>query len=322
MLRASAVEITLTESDLHQALTALAPSGADGLKIRLRDGAAVVVHTLSTGLLPVSISVELEITVRSVASTHMEADVVWINMPILPGFVKELALKRAFEPLPGEYKDGRLRLDLMTVLEHVPVSFRLTSISIRPDGVRVGLADLVAFPVEPAGLVVASSALVPVPSAEEAELPEHQPYYQKLRAMVAQFTRERAPAWVQPLLPWVLAVPDFFVLMVRLARDERVPTRAKLMAGAAVAYFLSWIDLIPDPIPILGQVDDIALAIFVLEQIRSQVPEHVIEEAWPGEGSVLDLVDEGVRIFHQVLPDRLIRNLKRVLGRSAPAGRE
>ena len=35
-------------------------------------------------------------------------------------------------------------------------------------------------------------------------------------------------------------------------RDPRVPWHAKVLAGCVVAYALSPIDLIPDPIPVLG----------------------------------------------------------------------
>ncbi|HET9354952.1 MAG TPA: YkvA family protein, partial [Sphingomicrobium sp.] len=41
--------------------------------------------------------------------------------------------------------------------------------------------------------------------------------------------------------------------------DPRVPRRAKWLAGAAVAYALSPIDLIPDFIPVVGHLDDLLI---------------------------------------------------------------
>ena len=43
------------------------------------------------------------------------------------------------------------------------------------------------------------------------------------------------------------------------ARDPRVPWYAKALAGAAAAYALSPIDLIPDFIPLLGHLDDLLI---------------------------------------------------------------
>ena len=43
------------------------------------------------------------------------------------------------------------------------------------------------------------------------------------------------------------------------ARDPRVPSLAKIVAGATAAYALSPIDLIPDFIPVLGYLDDLIL---------------------------------------------------------------
>jgi uncharacterized membrane protein YkvA (DUF1232 family) len=63
-----------------------------------------------------------------------------------------------------------------------------------------------------------------------------------------------------------------------LMRDPRVPLWAKLVAAALVAYLASPIDLIPDFIPVLGQVDDLLVAIIAGGLLLRSVPRHVIEE--------------------------------------------
>ncbi|MBX9757565.1 MAG: DUF1232 domain-containing protein [Beijerinckiaceae bacterium] len=62
-------------------------------------------------------------------------------------------------------------------------------------------------------------------------------------------------------------------------RDPRTPLLAKLVAAVVVAYALSPIDLIPDFIPVLGQLDDLILVPLGLWIAVRLVPSHVIAEA-------------------------------------------
>lgn len=65
-----------------------------------------------------------------------------------------------------------------------------------------------------------------------------------------------------------------------------MPLVAKILAGFVVAYALSPIDLIPDFIPILGQLDDliiVPLGIFIVmkmipEDLRKELQEKITEE--------------------------------------------
>jgi uncharacterized membrane protein YkvA (DUF1232 family) len=62
------------------------------------------------------------------------------------------------------------------------------------------------------------------------------------------------------------------------ARDPRVPWYAKAVAGCVVAYALSPIDLIPDPIPILGALDDLVLIPLGVLLVRAMIPPGVLAE--------------------------------------------
>jgi hypothetical protein len=54
------------------------------------------------------------------------------------------------------------------------------------------------------------------------------------------------------------------VLVSRLLRDERVPRRRKLLLVALVGYLALPFDLVPDFIPVAGQLDDVLVVAFVL----------------------------------------------------------
>jgi uncharacterized membrane protein YkvA (DUF1232 family) len=61
-------------------------------------------------------------------------------------------------------------------------------------------------------------------------------------------------------------------------RDPRVPWYAKVFAACVVGYAFSPIDLIPDPIPILGYLDDLVLIPLAVLAARRMIPEDVLSE--------------------------------------------
>lgn len=61
-------------------------------------------------------------------------------------------------------------------------------------------------------------------------------------------------------------------------RDPRVPWYVRLFAAGVVAYAFSPIDLIPDPIPILGYVDDLILIPLGLTLALKMIPPEVMAE--------------------------------------------
>lgn len=85
-------------------------------------------------------------------------------------------------------------------------------------------------------------------------------------------------------------IPDCLVLLRRLIGDQRVPRRRKLVLLALVAYLSIPIDLVPDFIPIVGQLDDVLVAALALRYaLRSGGPE-LLREHWPGPDRSLQAV--------------------------------
>jgi uncharacterized membrane protein YkvA (DUF1232 family) len=85
-------------------------------------------------------------------------------------------------------------------------------------------------------------------------------------------------------------VPDCAVLVGRLLRDERVPRRQKALLGALVAYLALPFDLVPDFVPVAGQLDDAIVAAVVLRSLVRSGGAELIEEHWPGPEAGLALV--------------------------------
>ena len=68
----------------------------------------------------------------------------------------------------------------------------------------------------------------------------------------------------------------------RLLGDERVPRRAKLALALLVPYLVMPIDLIPDVIPVLGQLDDALLVLAAVAYVVRVAGPDVVRELWPG----------------------------------------
>lgn len=85
-------------------------------------------------------------------------------------------------------------------------------------------------------------------------------------------------------------IPDCVVLVSRLLRDRRVPRRRKLLLLALGAYLVLPFDVVPDFIPIAGQVDDAILVALVLRHLVRAQGAGLVRELWPGPERSVELV--------------------------------
>jgi uncharacterized membrane protein YkvA (DUF1232 family) len=126
---------------------------------------------------------------------------------------------------------------------------------------------------------------------DEARLEKrYDDFYQKLRKRMRHWVESTGQdhRWAELLM----IAPDIFHLMVCLVFDKDVPQREKTKLFAAIAYFFSPLDLLPELL--LGPIafiDDIALACFVINSMLSSVDTDVIRKHWAGEGDILELVE-------------------------------
>jgi uncharacterized membrane protein YkvA (DUF1232 family) len=85
-------------------------------------------------------------------------------------------------------------------------------------------------------------------------------------------------------------IPDCLVLLRRLLSDPRVPRRRKLVLALLVAYLVMPLDLVPDFIPVAGQLDDLIIAALALRYALRGGSVALLREHWPGPARSLDLV--------------------------------
>jgi Protein of unknown function (DUF1232) len=85
-------------------------------------------------------------------------------------------------------------------------------------------------------------------------------------------------------------IPDFIVLFRHLLGDPRVPRRRKLALAAVVGYLAMPVDIVPDFIPVAGQLDDAVIVALVLRGVLRAGGDELVREHWPGPDSSLGLV--------------------------------
>jgi uncharacterized membrane protein YkvA (DUF1232 family) len=111
------------------------------------------------------------------------------------------------------------------------------------------------------------------------------------------------------LKEYVLIAPRLVKLVVRLMRDPRVPPRNKAVLVLVGCYLALPVDVIPDMIPGVGQLDDLVIAAFALDYMINQVPAEILREHWDGDEDVLELIRNIAEIAASLVP----RWIKRLL---------
>lgn len=134
-------------------------------------------------------------------------------------------------------------------------------------------------------------------------------FYQNLRRKIRIWseTNGKDSKWTE----YVMAAPDVLHLLCKLSVDKEVPVKDKAKLAAAIAYFVSPLDVIPEAIvgP-LGYVDDIALAAYVLNAIVNDTTPEVVTKHWAGDRDVLELIQEILKVGNEMVGSGLWRKLR------------
>lgn len=114
----------------------------------------------------------------------------------------------------------------------------------------------------------------------------------------------------------VREIPNFLRLLYGLLTDSRVSNIDKLVVAGAIAYILMPLDLIPDFIPFIGEVDDVFLMILAIQRLISNAGRTVVADHWMGDASELASLnlERVLAACAFFLPRRMRRRL-RTIGR-------
>ena len=114
----------------------------------------------------------------------------------------------------------------------------------------------------------------------------------------------------EPVRNAMLALPNLLKLAYRLVRDARIPIRRRMFAMVALAYVVSPVDLLPDAIPVVGQLDDVLVVVLALHHLLEGATGEIVAEHWDGSEDVLEIVDATLSWGAELVPKPLRRAVR------------
>lgn len=134
-------------------------------------------------------------------------------------------------------------------------------------------------------------------------------FYQSFRKKIREWLKAdgKSSKWAE----YLIFAPDLFHVLCKLSIDNDVPVKEKAKLAAAIAYFVSPLDLVPEAIvgPI-GYVDDIALAAYVLNSIINNSDPAIVRRHWAGDIDVLELIQQILHVADEMVGSGLWHKLK------------
>ena len=118
-------------------------------------------------------------------------------------------------------------------------------------------------------------------------------------------SRIRAPKDVAEVVDLIRRLPTYIRLVWALLRDGRVPAQQKLILVGIGAYLFFPIDLIPDFVPVLGQLDDLAVVLLGLDLFIRSAPADIVEEHLAKISQDKDQLRRDIATAERLLGDRL-----------------
>ncbi len=104
-------------------------------------------------------------------------------------------------------------------------------------------------------------------------------------------------------------------MFANLLEDGRVDAESRQRINAALAYFVTPFELMPRELhgP-EGYLDQAYLCLWTVERLRDELPEHVLADAWEGEGEVLEITREVLPAVEAEIGPEGAEQLGRYLG--------
>ena len=115
----------------------------------------------------------------------------------------------------------------------------------------------------------------------------------------------RPPKDVAEVVGLIRRLPTYIRLVWALLRDSRVPGQQKLILAGIGAYIVLPLDLIPDFVPVLGQLDDLAVVLLGLDLFIRSAPQEIVDEHLAKIAQDKDQLRRDIATAERLVGDRL-----------------
>jgi uncharacterized membrane protein YkvA (DUF1232 family) len=103
--------------------------------------------------------------------------------------------------------------------------------------------------------------------------------------------REEISHYNGPHAEHIIHLPHLFDMFTNLLEDGSVHPKARGIICQALAYFVTPFDLLPEEIyGVEGYIDQVYLSLYILNKLQDELPAHVLQRAWQGEGEFEGLI--------------------------------
>ena len=227
----------------------------------------------------------------------------------IPSFVRKVALKFILKSLKDKgihYEKGKVIIQYKYLLKDIPyVDFDIYSIYCTYGVLNLELRNA---KISLSGELKKEVELLSFENEQEQEYNE-----EELIKINDFYVKGKMPIGVKKYSDYIFVLPDIATLIYRLLKDKRVSMKTKIIISGAVAYITVPCDIIPDKIPFIGKVDDIAIGIFALNIIMTEVPLNVILENWQGKNDILIVLKNVVEYATNFTGAKNINSICKVL---------
>ena len=292
-MKISGVQAQLVGSDILSIINEFVK--VDGLELKevTVDNAINIKGTFKKG---VSIDFSGQLTIEKVENSIVTAKFSKLKLMKLGFFrpIRSLALKIGLGQLKISGIDAtkdRVIIDIKKLLKDIPyVDIDLKALYIKGQALHAEVENINISLM--GNIIKVEEPEVITEDEEKDEEPVNKvaDYYTLGRDKL----QEKLPDGAKKISDYIFVVPDIVALICRMLKDSRVPIKTKLVVSASLAYVIFPTDLIPDKIPFIGKIDEIAVVFFALNRIATDVPTKVILENWAGKDELVLVLKNGL----------------------------
>jgi len=143
---------------------------------------------------------------------------------------------------------------------------------------------------------------------------EQEDFYQSFRKKM-QWWEKSEDGKTNKYVEILMFGPDLFHLLCKLSVDNNVTFSDKAKLGAAIAYFISPVDFVPEALmgPI-GYVDDIAVAAYVLNNIINNTNPEIVRQHWAGDRDILEVIKKIIATADKMVGAGIVKKIRKKFG--------